>query len=682
MSLLNSVNGLSLPCKPVQLPDKELYEIEEKDHKSVLRLVTFNVNAVSTVLQYYPMTKIAAGVRNLNSFFNWMEADVICLQELKICNPILPTANINTLSGTKLLQQHGILSDYRCFITLPKLKKNYSGVGIYVKKLLPIEVVKVEEGITGFLPVNNISVNDYKIIENSSNKYLTLKHLNKNNLEIDSYRTNCDMSIGGYEKLDTIYDGNVKRALELDSQGRCIITEFNNGLIVIGSYIPANSQFTEEGLLFKMQYLKLIFQRIENLQNLGKTVILMGDLNVCKDIIDKEESLQLASKYFSNSTADDIDPQLNYEFIKEKPERFFFNQQLSNSNFKIESNYRGNMLDSTRYKHPIRKKMYTCWNTLTNSRSINFGARLDYILISKNYKKQKTKILNSNILPEIQGSDHCPVFADFEIQLKLGNFGKEKVIKFECKNFYKLINNDIMKMFGTKRSATQATLENKLSNKNKVTKWNPPVSKTGIRIDGFFKKRAADNNNSVDSNTNKELLNGSHSFVNNASNILDSNFVVHDFSDDDNDFLPRINSQTPPPIQRKDFIQQKLDSIRTDAKVCKQIQLQKSGGNESLFVCEEEEYIGTATEKCHNEDEVKKKRLKEFLSSSGGLYQTIPLCKHNEKAIIKVSQTKGVNKGKKFWCCNKPLVISDINTRNSSKIVTTEYSCGFFKWVN
>ncbi|OBA28605.1 DNase I-like protein, partial [Hanseniaspora valbyensis NRRL Y-1626] len=387
----------------------------ESKTKTTIRLLTFNVNSVSTVLQYYPMTRIPSSMRNLNTLFNWLEADIICLQELKISNPIISS-------------QHGILSDYKCFLTLPKLKKNYSGVGIYVKKSLPIKVVKAEEGITGFLPVNNTSINNYKIIENS-------------------YRTSDSLSIGGYENLDIIFDNDIERALALDSQGRCIITEFNNGLIVIGCYIPANSIFSEEGLLFKMQYFKLIFQRIDNFQKAGKTVILMGDLNVCKDIIDREESLQVANKYFSNNTGNDIDPQLNYEFIKEKPERFFFNQQLMNSNFKIENNYKGSLLDSTRYIHPDRRKMYTCWNTLTNARSVNYGSRLDYILISK---KHKNNILSSDILPEIQGSDHCPVFSDFLVSFENEILAEDKPLKFECKTFYKLINRDIMKMFGTK----------------------------------------------------------------------------------------------------------------------------------------------------------------------------------------------------------------------------------------
>ncbi|KAL6926930.1 hypothetical protein ACO0SA_004013 [Hanseniaspora valbyensis] len=678
MSTTVTTNSLKLPSKPLQLPNKSDYVSEESKTKTSVRFLTFNVNSVSTVLQYYPMTNIPSSMRNLNTLFNWLEADIICLQELKISNPIISSVSVNSMGGTKLLQQHGILSDYKCFLTLPKIKKNYSGVGIYVKKSLPIKVVKVEEGITGFLPVNNTSINNYKITEsNGKTGYLQLKYLNKNQTEIDSYRTSDSLSIGGYENLDTIFDNDIERALALDSQGRCIITEFNNGLIVIGCYIPANSIFSEEGLLFKMQYLKLIFQRIDNFQKAGKTVILMGDLNVCKDIIDREESLQVANKYFSNNTGNDIDPQLNYEFIKEKPERFFFNQQLMNSNFKIENNYKGSLLDSTRYIHPDRRKMYTCWNTLTNARSVNYGSRLDYILISK---KHKNKILSSDILPEIQGSDHCPVFLDFLVSFENEILAEDKPLKFECKAFYKLINRDIMKMFGTKKivSQTSSNVSNKSS--NKVTKWKQPSSKIGSGIDGFFKKKNVDANNNDCSlspeNSGKDLHEEFMNDLNEESKFLSD--------DNEDDFLPSTNEfqKKSPSPQRKDFIQQKLESIKTDILVNKQISQQRNGTQEGLFVSEEENKNNAAENL--TESDIKRKKLKELLNnSSNERYKNIPICKHNEKAIIKISQTKGKNKGKKFWCCNKPLVIRDINIRPSSNTNSdnSEYSCGFFKWV-
>lgn len=49
---------------------------------------------------------------------------------------------------------------------------------------------------------------------------------------------------------------------------------------------------------------------------------------------------------------------------------------------------------------------YTWWSHFANSRARNVGWRIDYFLTSKSLKE---KIKSANILPEVMGSDHCPV---------------------------------------------------------------------------------------------------------------------------------------------------------------------------------------------------------------------------------------------------------------------------------
>ena len=50
--------------------------------------------------------------------------------------------------------------------------------------------------------------------------------------------------------------------------------------------------------------------------------------------------------------------------------------------------------------------MYTCWNTIIDARTTNYGTRIDYILISRGLEKW---ISGADIWPYIYGSDHCPV---------------------------------------------------------------------------------------------------------------------------------------------------------------------------------------------------------------------------------------------------------------------------------
>lgn len=49
---------------------------------------------------------------------------------------------------------------------------------------------------------------------------------------------------------------------------------------------------------------------------------------------------------------------------------------------------------------------YTWWSHFANARARNVGWRIDYVLVSKKLEK---KIKSAEILPEVIGSDHCPV---------------------------------------------------------------------------------------------------------------------------------------------------------------------------------------------------------------------------------------------------------------------------------
>jgi exodeoxyribonuclease-3 len=52
---------------------------------------------------------------------------------------------------------------------------------------------------------------------------------------------------------------------------------------------------------------------------------------------------------------------------------------------------------------------YSWWSHFANARERNVGWRIDYILVSESLK---SKVKSAEILPEVLGSDHCPVLAD------------------------------------------------------------------------------------------------------------------------------------------------------------------------------------------------------------------------------------------------------------------------------
>ena len=56
---------------------------------------------------------------------------------------------------------------------------------------------------------------------------------------------------------------------------------------------------------------------------------------------------------------------------------------------------------------------YTWWSHFAKARERNIGWRIDYIFASKKLKKH---ITNAAILPNVLGSDHCPVVLDIDLK--------------------------------------------------------------------------------------------------------------------------------------------------------------------------------------------------------------------------------------------------------------------------
>ena len=66
--------------------------------------------------------------------------------------------------------------------------------------------------------------------------------------------------------------------------------------------------------------------------------------------------------------------------------------------------------DAFRYFHADQKNQYSWWSYKDQARMKNNGWRIDYICVSENLKKN---LKSCEILMQQQGSDHCPVIAEF-----------------------------------------------------------------------------------------------------------------------------------------------------------------------------------------------------------------------------------------------------------------------------
>ncbi|WBW71336.1 AP-endonuclease Apn2 [Schizosaccharomyces osmophilus] len=74
----------------------------------------------------------------------------------------------------------------------------------------------------------------------------------------------------------------------------------------------------------------------------------------------------------------------------------------------------GLLLDIGRVRHPTRKGMFTCWNTRLNMRPTNYGTRIDYTLATPDLLPW---VQDADIMANVMGSDHCPVYMDLRDSL-------------------------------------------------------------------------------------------------------------------------------------------------------------------------------------------------------------------------------------------------------------------------
>lgn len=63
-------------------------------------------------------------------------------------------------------------------------------------------------------------------------------------------------------------------------------------------------------------------------------------------------------------------------------------------------------IDTFRHVHPDKIDAYTWWSYFGNARAKNVGWRIDYFLCSPDLA---SRIHDADIMPDIHGSDHCPV---------------------------------------------------------------------------------------------------------------------------------------------------------------------------------------------------------------------------------------------------------------------------------
>lgn len=539
--------------------EEPLRRIPTKDSNNI-RYISFNVNSIKTLFKYHPWNQLTNGVDGLLSC---MDGDIVSLQELKV----QPNG----------LNQVGLLSGYKAFVLIPRHKKGYSGVGLYVRIPSPLDspqvvqnltVVKAEEGITGLLvdPLKKLSYQD------------------------------CPNAIGGYLTEENFEDHDLDplNLLDLDNEGRCAVVELANNTVVFSVYCPANSLQTPEGQDFRLRFLKVMLQRCLNLRNMGKKVIVMGDMNVSPDLIDNAEAITLLTKTkrIVNNIKEggEAFEKKNLDvcllFKTDGSHRTLFNLFLKPTLAEAPRKTIQFLHDTTREYKKRQVALYTVWNTQTNSRQSNYGSRIDLILTS--CPTQVQNISRADILPYLYGSDHCPVFTDFNVShekpIKIPSPG---ILSFEARNCFKLVEHrDISSMFSAvsgKRSGSQTKKESELK------KIKPDPSK---KIEYSSRKVPTISQQPINS------------------------FFFGARVDDTSAEPVTVNSSSPLSVNSQS--DKSVCSVGSDSE--------KESTSSNGFVVNSIQDIASI------------------------LYNDPPLCKHKEPSTLKTSYTQA-SKGKKFWCC-------------------------------
>jgi len=168
---------------------------------------------------------------------------------------------------------------------------------------------------------------------------------------------------------------------EHDHEGRVITLDFEK-FYLVNVYTP-NSQRELARLEYRMRWEDAFREYVCSLDS-TKPVIICGDLNVAHKEID-----------IKNAKSNER----NAGFTIEERDKMTLLLEVGFTDF-----YRN--------QNPDKADAYTWWSYMPGVREKNIGWRIDYFLGSD---RLTSMVQNAFILPDIYGSDHCPVGIEIDI---------------------------------------------------------------------------------------------------------------------------------------------------------------------------------------------------------------------------------------------------------------------------
>tara|TARA_B100000780_G_scaffold23278_1_gene14880 strand:- start:5827 stop:6594 length:768 start_codon:yes stop_codon:yes gene_type:complete len=167
---------------------------------------------------------------------------------------------------------------------------------------------------------------------------------------------------------------------KIDFEGRVIRLDYDN-FSVLSVYFPSGSS-GELRQSFKIEFLGLFYDYINNLKSIFPNLIIAGDYNICHKAIDIHNPKR------NNNTSGFL--------IEEREWLTTFIEAGFTDSFRVFN------------KEPHN---YSWWSYRANARVKNLGWRIDYIMISNSLLDSLKRSL---ILSKAIHSDHCPVLIEIE----------------------------------------------------------------------------------------------------------------------------------------------------------------------------------------------------------------------------------------------------------------------------
>lgn len=312
-----------------------------------MKILTWNINGI----------RAARRDKSLKEILDFLEADIICLQETKVTRDMLDEVT-------------AIVEGYNAYFSFSKIKTGYSGVATFCRDA--VTPIAAEEGLSPVLTTQP---------------------------SIGSFGSNSDFTL---EELEA-----------LDAEGRAVLTEHtlsnDKTVVIINVYCPRADKENKDRVSFKLNFYKVLQERAEMLVKSGRHVIVLGDINTAHKMIDHCEP--------DDEDLFNANPGRQWlnQFLL--PRDVSSDHCLTgDGNAELHHEKESGFIDTFRHFHPTERDAYTNWCTVTSARQTNYGTRIDYIFAD--IELVRNEFVDCVIRADIDGSDHCPVVATLKTSFK------------------------------------------------------------------------------------------------------------------------------------------------------------------------------------------------------------------------------------------------------------------------